>query len=96
MKSSVTPTWRIATSTGRPALGIALPEITVPLTAYLPAERTGAYGYTPGQLPLVDGTLLATGKAGAAVAVAEARTCAACLPRMVLRSVLWHRRRPGR
>ena len=39
------------------ALGITLPKVTVPLAAYLPAERTGAYVYTPGQLPLVDGPL---------------------------------------
>jgi hypothetical protein len=91
---SGSPAARLAT------LGITLPKATVPLAAYLPAERTGAYVYTPGELPLVDGALLATGKAGAAAAVAEARacprTCAACLPRMVLRPMLWHRQRPGR
>jgi hypothetical protein len=32
-------------------LGITLPEITVPLAAYVPAERTGAYVYASGQLP---------------------------------------------
>jgi hypothetical protein len=57
------------------ALGITLPAVAVPLAAYVPAERTGAHVHTSGQLPFVDGTLLATGKAGAAVAVAEARAC---------------------
>jgi hypothetical protein len=62
------------------ALGIMLPKVAVPLAASLQADRTGAY-VTSGQLPLVDGTLLATGKAGAAVAVAEARACArTCAP----------------
>ncbi len=46
------------------ALGITLAKAAVPLAAYMSAERTGAYVYTSGQLPSVDGTLLATGKAG--------------------------------
>jgi enamine deaminase RidA (YjgF/YER057c/UK114 family) len=62
------------------ALGLTLPKVTPPLAAYLPAVRTGPYVYTAGQLPIVDGQLLATGKVGAGVSVAEAsalaRTCA--------------------
>ena len=42
--------------------------------------RTGSYVYTAGQLPVVDGKLLATGKVGAEIGTAEAaalaRTCA--------------------
>jgi len=62
------------------ALGLALPPVPAPLAAYVPAVRTGAYVYTAGQLPSVDGKLLMTGKVGAEVSVAEAaalaRTCA--------------------
>jgi enamine deaminase RidA (YjgF/YER057c/UK114 family) len=62
------------------ALGLVLPAVPTPLAAYVPAVRTGAYVYTAGQLPLVDGTLLGTGKVGAEVSVAEAtafaRVCA--------------------
>jgi enamine deaminase RidA (YjgF/YER057c/UK114 family) len=62
------------------AIGLSLPKVTPPVAAYLPAVRTGVYVYTAGQLPVVDGQLLATGKVGADVSAAEAsalaRTCA--------------------
>jgi enamine deaminase RidA (YjgF/YER057c/UK114 family) len=62
------------------ALGLALPEVPKPVAAYVPAVRTGYYVYTSGQVPMVDGQLLATGKVGAEIGVAEAsalaRTCA--------------------
>jgi enamine deaminase RidA (YjgF/YER057c/UK114 family) len=62
------------------ALGLALPAVTAPLAAYVPAVRTGPYVYTAGQLPMADGKLLRTGKVGAEVSVADAaalaRTCA--------------------
>jgi enamine deaminase RidA (YjgF/YER057c/UK114 family) len=62
------------------ALGLTLPTVTPPLAAYVPAVRTGSYVYTAGQLPVVDGQLLAAGKVGAEVGAVEAaalaRTCA--------------------
>ena len=58
------------------ALGLALPAVTPPLAAYVPAVRTGAYVYTSGQLPMVDGALQVTGKVGAEVSVAEAAALA--------------------
>jgi enamine deaminase RidA (YjgF/YER057c/UK114 family) len=62
------------------ALGLTLPPVTAPVAAYIPAVRTGNYVYTSGQLPTVDGKLLATGKVGDAVSPADAaklaRTCA--------------------
>ncbi len=62
------------------ALGLRLPSVTPPLAAYVPAVRSGNHVYTAGQLPVVDGQLLATGKVGEAVgeheAAALARTCA--------------------
>jgi enamine deaminase RidA (YjgF/YER057c/UK114 family) len=48
-------------------LGIELPGVTAPLAAYVPARRTGSLVYTSGQLPMVDGTMAATGKVGDAV-----------------------------
>jgi enamine deaminase RidA (YjgF/YER057c/UK114 family) len=58
------------------ALGLALPVVTPPLAAYVPAVRTGAYVYSSGQLPMVDGALQMTGKVGAEVSVAEAAALA--------------------
>ena len=62
------------------ALGLTLPPVTRPLAAYVPAVRSGGFVYTAGQLPVVEGQLLATGKVGAEVgaheAAALARTCA--------------------
>ncbi len=61
-------------------LGLALPPVTAPVAAYVPAVRTGAYVYTAGQLPVADGKLLRTGKVGAGVSAEDAavlaRTCA--------------------
>jgi enamine deaminase RidA (YjgF/YER057c/UK114 family) len=62
------------------ALGLVLPAVVAPVAAYVPAVRSGSMVYTAGQLPVVDGTLVATGKVGAEVGAAEAaalaRTCA--------------------
>jgi enamine deaminase RidA (YjgF/YER057c/UK114 family) len=67
---SETPEARLA------AMGLALPPVPVPVAAYVPAVRTGAYVYTAGQLPMVDGQLLMTGKVGAQVTAAEAAALA--------------------
>ncbi|MCW2872907.1 RidA family protein [Actinacidiphila oryziradicis] len=57
-------------------LGLTLPGVAAPLAAYVPAVRTGAYVYTSGQLPLVDGKLPLTGKVGAEVTPDEAKDLA--------------------
>jgi enamine deaminase RidA (YjgF/YER057c/UK114 family) len=57
-------------------LGITLPTVGAPLAAYVPAVRSGSLVFTSGQLPMVDGTLPATGKVGAAVSAEEARALA--------------------
>jgi enamine deaminase RidA (YjgF/YER057c/UK114 family) len=61
-------------------LGLALPPVVTPLAAYVPAVRSGSMVYTAGQLPMVDGKLVSTGKVGAEVGATEAaalaRTCA--------------------
>ncbi|HKC29111.1 MAG TPA: RidA family protein [Jatrophihabitans sp.] len=48
-------------------LGITLPPVSAPLAAYVPARRTGSLVFTSGQLPIVDGSLVATGKVGDAI-----------------------------
>jgi enamine deaminase RidA (YjgF/YER057c/UK114 family) len=61
-------------------LGLTLPDVVPPLAAYQPAVRSGAYVFTAGQLPLVDGKLTTTGKVGAEVSPEDAydlaRVCA--------------------
>jgi enamine deaminase RidA (YjgF/YER057c/UK114 family) len=61
-------------------LGLTLPPVAAPVASYQPAVRTGAYVYTSGQLPLVDGKLPAMGKVGGQIGPSEAqgyaRTCA--------------------
>ena len=62
------------------ALGLAVPSVAPPVAAYVPAVRSGNLVFTSGQLPSVDGKLLATGKVGAEVTAEQAadlaRQCA--------------------
>ncbi|MFJ5549262.1 MULTISPECIES: RidA family protein [unclassified Streptomyces] len=58
-------------------LGLTLPEVVPPLAAYQPAVRSGAYVYTAGQLPMVEGKLPLTGKVGGEVSAEEAKALAA-------------------
>jgi enamine deaminase RidA (YjgF/YER057c/UK114 family) len=58
------------------ALGLTLPAVTAPLAAYVPAVHTGSYVHTSGQLPLIDGKLLLTGKVGAEVTPEDAKELA--------------------
>jgi enamine deaminase RidA (YjgF/YER057c/UK114 family) len=53
-----------AVETRLAAAGHELPEVTTPLAAYVPAVVSGRYVYTSGQLPVVNGELIATGKVG--------------------------------
>ncbi|MDQ1539023.1 MAG: hypothetical protein QOE58_3416 [Actinomycetota bacterium] len=45
-------------------LGLVVPEVAMPVAAYLPAVRDGDHIFTSGQLPMVAGALAATGKVG--------------------------------
>lgn len=45
-------------------LGITLPQVATPAGAYVPAVVSGNLVFTAGQIPLVDGKLVATGKVG--------------------------------
>ncbi len=56
--------------------GITLPPVVPPLAAYVPARRSGNQIWTSGQLPLVDGTLVASGKLGATVSTDEGHAAA--------------------
>jgi enamine deaminase RidA (YjgF/YER057c/UK114 family) len=58
-------------------LGLELPKVTPPLAAYIPAVQSGAHVYVSGQVPMVDGKVLATGKVGAEVSAEEAKELAA-------------------
>ena len=57
-------------------LGLTLPVAAKPVAAYVPAIRTGNLVFTAGQLPLVDGKIVATGKVGAAVTPEQAKELA--------------------
>lgn len=57
-------------------LGLELPEVPAPVAAYVPAVVSGNHVFTAGQLPLADGTLLATGVVGGDVTPEQATACA--------------------
>lgn len=61
-------------------LDISLPPVAAPVAAYVPAVRVGNQVWTSGQLPVVQGSLPATGKVGAEVSAEQAadlaRQCA--------------------
>jgi enamine deaminase RidA (YjgF/YER057c/UK114 family) len=50
-------------------LGLTLPQVATPAGAYLPAMISGNLVFTAGQIPLVEGKLMATGKLGAEITV---------------------------
>ena len=45
-------------------LGLRVPEVVVPLAAYVPAVLDGSRVYVSGQVPMVDGVLAETGHVG--------------------------------
>jgi enamine deaminase RidA (YjgF/YER057c/UK114 family) len=61
-------------------LGLQLPDVVAPLASYVPTARAGSLVYTAGQLPIVKGELVETGRVGAEVtperAADLARICA--------------------
>jgi len=54
------------------SLGMVLPEVPVPLAAYVPAKKTGQVIFTAGQLPLLRGELICKGLLGQDVDVEQA------------------------
>jgi len=60
-------------------LGHTLPPVAAPIAAYVPAVLSGNYVFTSGQLPTIEGVLLATGHVGNGpddVSVEVAKACA--------------------
>lgn len=61
-------------------LGIVIPEVPAPIAAYVPAVKAGEFVFTSGQLPTVDGKLIATGIVGnepGDIDIETAKKCAA-------------------
>ncbi len=65
-----TPTKRLA------ELGLTLPAAPKPVAAYIPSKRSGNLLYISGQLPMLDGALMATGTVPGAVSLEKAQECA--------------------
>jgi enamine deaminase RidA (YjgF/YER057c/UK114 family) len=57
-------------------LGILLPDVAKPAGAYVPSVISGNLVFTAGQIPLVDGKLVATGKVGKEITVEQAKDIA--------------------
>ena len=57
-------------------LGITLPQVATPAGAYVPAVVSGHLVFTAGQIPLVDGKLVATGKVGKDLSAEQAKEIA--------------------
>lgn len=57
-------------------LGLALPPAQPPVATYVPFVATGPQIVVSGQLPMAEGKLIATGKLGAGVSVAEGQRAA--------------------
>ena len=57
-------------------LGIELPQVAAPAGAYVPALISGNLVFTAGQIPLVEGKLMATGKLGQEIDVDHGREIA--------------------
>jgi enamine deaminase RidA (YjgF/YER057c/UK114 family) len=57
-------------------IGLTLPVAAAPVAAYVPAVKTGNLVFTAGQLPIVDGKVVITGKVGAEVTPEQAKDMA--------------------
>jgi enamine deaminase RidA (YjgF/YER057c/UK114 family) len=57
-------------------LGLTLPLAAKPVASYVPAIRTGNLVFTAGQLPLVNGEMVGSGKVGGEVTVEQAKKLA--------------------
>jgi len=58
------------------SLGLIIPTAAAPVAAYVPAVKTGNLVFTAGQLPVVDGKLVLTGKVGSDVTPEDAKNMA--------------------
>jgi enamine deaminase RidA (YjgF/YER057c/UK114 family) len=53
-----------------------IPSVAKPVAAYLPAVRTGNLIFTAGQLPLINGQIVSTGKVGREVTAEDGKRLA--------------------
>ncbi len=53
-----------------------IPSVAKPVAAYIPAVRTGSLIFTAGQLPLINGQIVATGKVGRDVTTEDGKRLA--------------------
>ena len=58
------------------AAGLSIPVVVPPVAAYVPAVVTGRHVYVSGQLPMVNGEMIAAGLVSAEVDVDTAVQCA--------------------
>src|SRR5437763_9289835 len=69
--------WLIMSLTDRlKSLNIALPPVSGPFGAYVPAKKVGNLIFVAGQLPMKDGKLLATGQVPSRCSLEQARIAA--------------------
>ncbi len=57
-------------------LGLTVPEVVPPVAAYQPTARTGSLIFTAGQIPMRDGSPVATGRLGEGVSDELGYECA--------------------
>lgn len=61
------------------AAGLVIPPVVTPLAAYVPAVRSGSWIFTAGQVPIVNGEVVMTGRLGAELSIEQgydlARIC---------------------
>lgn len=67
---STTPEARLA------ELGLSLPTPPKPVAAYIPARRSGSLVYVSGQIPMENGSMIATGSLPNQVSMDVAHRCA--------------------
>ena len=66
----------MSVETNLAALGLELPEVATPAGAYVPAVVSGNLVFTAGQIPLVDGRLMAEGRLGAEISAEQGKEIA--------------------
>lgn len=68
-------------------LGMTLPEVAAPLAAYVPAVHSGNLVFTAGQLPSVDGKLIAEGLVGPGAGQVDVDLAKACARQAALNAL---------
>ena len=57
-------------------LGLTIPEVAMPAGAYVPAVISGNLVFTAGQIPLIEGKLMAEGRLGAEISAEDGKQIA--------------------